>query len=73
MNYTSDNPSSSTRWVPTCALCNKPVQLETCKTDECGKAIHQECYIGKVTRLKRLNHAIVQLPSFLGHYRIEAA
>jgi hypothetical protein len=73
MNYTSDNPShASTRWAPTCVLCNEPIELETSNTDESGKAIHEECYIRKVIRLKRPNQAIVQLPSFLGHYRIQA-
>jgi hypothetical protein len=35
-------------WVPTCALCNGSVQLETCKTDERGSAVHEECYVRKV-------------------------
>jgi hypothetical protein len=74
MNYTSNNPAPvSARWMPTCTLCNKPVQLETCNTDESGKAIHEECYIRKVVRLKQTNRAIVQLPGFLGHYRIQAS
>jgi hypothetical protein len=44
MSYTSDN----TVWVPTCALCNGPVELETCKTDERGRAVHEECYVRKI-------------------------
>jgi hypothetical protein len=69
MNYTSDNPAPF-RWVPTCALCNDPVELETCKTDESGKAIHEECYLRKMIRLKLPHPTVVQLPSFLGHYRV---
>ena len=39
MEYTSDNPSPACpRWVPTCALCNNTVELETCKVDESGES-----------------------------------
>jgi hypothetical protein len=38
--------------LPACSICNEPVELETTKTDEYGKAIHEECYVVKV-RLKR--------------------
>jgi hypothetical protein len=31
-----------------CSICNKPVSLETAKTDEFGRAVHQECYLFKV-------------------------
>jgi hypothetical protein len=27
-----------------CSICNKPVDLETTKTDDDGKAVHAECY-----------------------------
>ena len=27
-----------------CSLCQKPVPLESSKTDENGKAVHEECY-----------------------------
>ncbi|MGA8619791.1 MAG: hypothetical protein WB660_14895 [Candidatus Sulfotelmatobacter sp.] len=35
-----------------CALCDKPVPLDTSKTDENGEAVHEECYVLKM-RLKR--------------------
>ena len=35
---------------PICDLCNKPVKLETSKTDERGKAVHEGCYLLKVKR-----------------------
>jgi hypothetical protein len=74
MEYTSDNPSPACpRWVPTCALCNNTVELETCRVDESGKAIHEECYLRTLIRLKRPNHAIVQLPSFPEHCWIQAS
>ena len=37
--------------LPRCFLCGKSVPLETCKTDENGNAIHEECYVLKM-RLK---------------------
>jgi hypothetical protein len=34
---------------PTCSICNKPVKLETSKADELGKAVHEGCYLLKVS------------------------
>jgi hypothetical protein len=34
--------------LPLCSICVKPVPLETCKTDEGGKAVHEECYVLKL-------------------------
>ena len=31
-----------------CAICRKPVILETAKTDDDGQAIHEECYVEKI-------------------------
>jgi hypothetical protein len=28
-----------------CWICNKPINLEKAKTDENGKAVHEECYV----------------------------
>jgi hypothetical protein len=33
---------------PICSLCNEPVELETSKTDENGRAVHEECYTLKM-------------------------
>ena len=38
--------------LPACAICNKPVQLETSKTDENGRAVHGECYVLKVKLIR---------------------
>jgi hypothetical protein len=32
-----------------CVICGKPVEIERCKTDEDGDAVHEKCYVGKVT------------------------
>ena len=31
-----------------CPLCNEPLLLETCKTDENGQATHEECYVDRI-------------------------
>jgi hypothetical protein len=30
---------------PICDICHKPVKLETSKTNELGKAVHEGCYL----------------------------
>lgn len=47
MSYVSAHPA----WAPICAMCNCPVPFETCKADERGRAVHEECYVRK-TRIK---------------------
>ena len=31
-------------WLPQCAICNESVTLEEGKTDERGRAVHENCY-----------------------------
>jgi hypothetical protein len=31
-----------------CSICDKPLALESAKTDEVGQAIHDECYLLKI-------------------------
>ena len=31
-----------------CSICRRPVSLETARTDEAGRAVHQECYLLRV-------------------------
>ncbi len=31
-----------------CPICRQPVSLERCKTDENGRAIHEDCYVRKI-------------------------
>lgn len=40
--------SSPESHLPTCHICNKPVKLETAKTDESGRAVHSGCYLLKI-------------------------
>jgi hypothetical protein len=44
------NTSAHPVWVPSCVLCNRSVELETCKVDERGSAVHEECYVRKIRR-----------------------
>ena len=38
----------------TCRICSKPLQLKTdTRTDEDGKAVHEECYVQHVTAQAR--------------------
>jgi hypothetical protein len=30
---------------PICPICNEPVEINTAKTDENGKAVHEDCYL----------------------------
>src|SRR5258708_32898503 len=38
-------PNSASKLFPICSICNEPVELETKKTNELGKAVHEECYV----------------------------
>jgi len=31
-----------------CPICKQAVSLERCKTDENGRAIHEDCYVRKI-------------------------
>jgi hypothetical protein len=42
--------------LPTCSVCSGPVSLETSKTDEHGKAVHEDCYVLKITLLRVLKN-----------------
>jgi len=37
---------------PICDICHKPVKLETSKTNEVGKAVHERCYLLSVSSKK---------------------
>jgi len=36
------------RSAPLCPVCNEAVDLTVAKTDEDGRAIHEECYLRKL-------------------------
>ncbi len=40
-------------WRPRCAICQQSVDLTESKTDECGRAVHENCYISLLIRNQR--------------------
>jgi hypothetical protein len=44
LRQSSPAPASSEPGLLRCSLCQMPVPLESSKTDENGKAVHEECY-----------------------------
>ena len=34
--------------TPSCAICGKPVSLESAKADEDGDTVHEQCYVLKM-------------------------
>lgn len=36
-----------------CFICKEPVNLEDCKTDELGRAVHENCYFGAIQMMSR--------------------
>jgi hypothetical protein len=42
-----DNPGLAFQ-APTCSICNRTVSLSDAKTDEDGKAVHENCYLLKL-------------------------
>jgi hypothetical protein len=57
-------------WVPPCAICKESVNLEESKTDEHGRAVHENCYVWTVElkkprrRMARMD-AVHESPSLL--------
>jgi hypothetical protein len=45
MNLSSQNVPQKSKVPLICAICGKPVAVETSKTDDDGKAIHEDCYV----------------------------
>lgn len=41
-----------------CCVCTRPISLETSKTDEQGKAVHESCYVRKTISRFRRGHPV---------------
>ena len=48
MSLSPQNVSQKVKRPLLCRICGKPVAVETSKTDEDGRAIHEDCYVLKV-------------------------
>ena len=46
-------------------ICNKPVPIETAKTDSDGKAIHEDCYFHESVILMHMLKEYLTLPTLL--------
>ena len=49
-----------------CTICAIPIPLETSKTDENGKAVHEECYVRKTISQFRRGSQIHLLADWFG-------
>ena len=45
-----------------CWICGKEVDLQNCKTDECGIAVHGDCYALKVALAAESTRLIMRKP-----------
>lgn len=43
-------------WNPLCAICREPVNLTEGKTDEDGRAVHEECYVAVLVTKNTRRH-----------------
>lgn len=49
--------SLTTNGLACCAVCGDTVELESCKTDEHGQAVHQKCYIASLAKIEERQSA----------------
>jgi hypothetical protein len=49
-------------WLPRCILCKQSISLEQCKTDEYGRAVHEECYVSLLLVQKKLPTTVKLVP-----------
>lgn len=46
------------RFSTGCFICSASIALENCKTDECGNAVHEDCYVRKTVARFRMADVI---------------
>ena len=56
------------RATPYCCICGMPVQLSSCKFDERGQPVHEDCYVVKLPPDSRAH----KFPSFPSEYKTSA-
>ena len=49
---------SASRQSLFCCICNSPVSLETCNTDERGSPVHEQCYVKKTILRLRMGEVV---------------
>jgi hypothetical protein len=56
------------RATPCCCICAMPVQLSSCKFDERGQPVHEDCYVANLL----LDSKGDRYPSFPSRYKTSA-
>ena len=56
------------RATPYCCMCGMPVKLESCKFDERGQPVHEDCYVAKLVADSRA----YKFPSIPSEYKTSA-
>jgi len=56
------------RATPYCCICGMPVQLSSCKFDERGQPVHEDCYVVKLAPDSRAH----KFPSWPSPYKTSA-
>jgi hypothetical protein len=56
------------RATPYCCICGMFVQLSSCKFDERGQPVHEDCYVAKLAPASRAH----KFPSFPCEYETTA-
>ena len=51
----TDNSIFQLKPLPVCPICNLAVALEAAKTDEDGRAMHEDCYLLKLGLKRTIN------------------
>jgi hypothetical protein len=55
--------TSQFKFTYCCWICGHAVELETCKTDEHGMAVHEDCYMLKAALAKESMPIMVRKPA----------
>jgi hypothetical protein len=45
-----DPPNPLHRSFFLCSICHQAVPIDTCKTNERGQPVHEECYLGALSK-----------------------
>jgi hypothetical protein len=48
---------SEGQWRPECVICKESVELTESRNDECGQAVHEECYVSELVGKKDMSRA----------------
>jgi hypothetical protein len=58
----TNSPNFATRRSVLCSICARQVNLETSKTDEGGRAVHEDCYVRRTIAAFRTSKELTPEP-----------